>query len=38
MIIQEQTSEKQGKLPWVTVHSIMAAVLLAPPYFTDLVL
>jgi len=29
MIIQEQTSEKQGKLAWVTVHSIMAAVLLA---------
>lgn len=38
MIIQQQTSEKQGKLAWVTVHSIMAAVLLAPPYPTDLAL
>lgn len=38
MIIEEQTSAKQGKLAWVMVHSIMAAVLLAPPDPTDLAL
>lgn len=38
MIIQGQTSKKQGKLTWVRVHSITAVVLLGTPYPVDLAL
>lgn len=38
MIIQDQTSEKQGKLTWVMVHSETAMMLLGTPYPADLAL